>query len=64
MSIEMPVSIGILRAAIRMQPDAKQSGRSLRWTPQRQRDQPPQRKGTRLPQAPSPIQPERRALFF
>ena len=53
----MLVVIGILRAIL-TQPDAKGSGRHPRWVPHRRRDQPSQRKVTRLPQAPSPIQPE------
>lgn len=51
------VVIGILRAIL-TQPDVKQSGRSRRGTPQRRRDQPLQTKVTRLPQEPSPIQPD------
>ena len=57
LALLMLVVIGVLRAILR-QPDARQSGRRTRWTPQRRRDQPSQPKVTRLPQAPSPIQPD------
>ncbi|MDE0015145.1 MAG: hypothetical protein OXU51_03085 [Candidatus Poribacteria bacterium] len=66
LALFMLVVIGILRAIL-TQPDAKRSGRRPRWTPQRRGDKPPQPKVTRLPQAPSPIQPdirEKRDPYF
>ena len=53
----MLVVIGILRAIL-TQSDAKRSDQSPRWIPQRRKDKPSQPKVTRLPQAPSPIQPD------
>lgn len=51
------IAIRFLRSLL-TEREEKQDGPSRRWSPQRGRYKLPEKKATRLPQAPSPIQPE------